>query len=229
VAARTILWLLAAALLLPLAGCGDDGESGGQEASADAGSVPVRGGCKVLESPEPRADGGASKPSTRLAAGTTYDVVLTTSCGSFTIRLDQKTSPNATASFAALVRSGFYDGTVFHRIVPEFVIQGGDPTGRGTGTPGYSTRDRPPLDTAYLQGNAAMAKAGNDPAGTAGSQFFVVTGRDSGLTPDYAPLGKVVEGMNVVLRIGRLGDPASGSAGTPKRTVVLERAKLIEH
>jgi cyclophilin family peptidyl-prolyl cis-trans isomerase len=224
VAARAIPPLLAAMLAL-VVGCGDDD---GKEASADAGPVEVRGGCKVLDAPEPKPDGGERKPSATLSPDRTYDVVLATSCGSFTIRLDQRTSPNATASFAALVRSGFYDGTIFHRVVPGFVIQGGDPTGTGTGTAGYTTRDRPPLDTAYLQGNVAMAKAGNEPAGTAGSQFFVVTTQDSGLTPDYAPLGKVVKGMNVVLRIGRLGDPASGDRGAPRRTIVLERAKLVE-
>ena len=75
------------------------------------------------------------------------------------------------------------------------MIQGGDPTATGTGGPGYSTRDRVPRDAAYGPGVVAMAKAGNEPAGTAGSQFFVVTGAGAGLTPDYALLGKVTKGM----------------------------------
>ncbi len=83
---------------------------------------------------------------------------MDTSCGSFTIRLDQKTAPNTAASFAALAENGFYDGTVFHRIVPGFVIQGGDPTGTGTGGPGYSIVDAPPENATYTRGVVAMAK-----------------------------------------------------------------------
>jgi peptidyl-prolyl cis-trans isomerase B (cyclophilin B) len=73
-----------------------------------------------------------------------------------------------------------------------------------------------------------MAKAGNEPAGTAGSQFFVVTGAGSGLTPDYALLGKVTSGMEVVQAIGQLGDPASGGTGTPLQSVVIETAMVRE-
>ncbi len=180
-----------------------------------------------MAAPEPKPDGGAKKPAKALAAGRTYDVVMTTSCGEFTIRLDQKTSPRTAASFASLARSGFYDGTVFHRIVPDFVIQGGDPTGSGTGGPGYSTRDVPPADTVYTQGVVAMAKTAVEPPGTSGSQFYVVTAPDAGLPPEYALLGKVVKGQDVVQAIGLLGDPASGGAGTPLQPVVLETAKLV--
>jgi peptidyl-prolyl cis-trans isomerase B (cyclophilin B) len=74
-----------------------------------------------------------------------------------------------------------------------------------------------------------MAKAGNEPSGMAGSQFFVVTGAGSGLTPDYALLGKVTRGMDVVQAIGKLGDPASGGAGTPLQSVVIEKATVDEH
>ena len=142
-------------------------------------------------------------------------MTLDTSCGPFTIRLDQKTAPNTAASFASLTRKGFYDGTVFHRIVPGFVIQGGDPTGTGTGGPGYSVVDEPPGDAAYTRGVVAMAKTGDEPPGTAGSQFYVVTGQDAGLPPEYALLGKVVKGMDVAMKIDSLGDPQSGGAGTP--------------
>jgi cyclophilin family peptidyl-prolyl cis-trans isomerase len=74
-----------------------------------------------------------------------------------------------------------------------------------------------------------MAKAGNEPAGTGGSQFFVVTGADAGLPPDYALLGRVTKGMDVVREIGKLGDPASGGAGTPLQSVVIEKATVNEH
>ena len=101
-----------------------------------------------------------------------------------------KDSPKTTASFASLVRKGFFDGLTFHRVVPGFVIQGGDPKGDGTGGPGYTTVDTP-RDAAYTSGVVAMAKTGAEPAGTSGSQFFVVTGDNASLPPDYAVLGKV--------------------------------------
>jgi peptidyl-prolyl cis-trans isomerase B (cyclophilin B) len=210
-------------VLVSAAGCGSD--DGGSSKTTASGAI--KGGCMEVDAPKPKPAGGESKPTTKLAPKATYDVVLITSCGSFTIRLDQKLSPNTTASFAALVRKGFYDDTTFHRIVPGFVIQGGDPLGTGQGTPGYSTRDVPPQDFEYTRGVVAMGKTGTEPAGTAGSQFFVVTA-DSGLTPDYAIVGKVTKGMNVVDRIGRLGDPAAGERGTPKRTVLLKKATLDE-
>jgi cyclophilin family peptidyl-prolyl cis-trans isomerase len=105
-----------------------------------------------------------------------------------------------------LASKKFFDGTVFHRIVQDFVIQGGDPTGSGTGGPGYTTVDKPPRNASYTRGVVAMAKGGSEPAGAAGSQFFVVTGANAGLPPDYAVLGKVVNGLDVVKRIGKLGD-----------------------
>jgi peptidyl-prolyl cis-trans isomerase B (cyclophilin B) len=222
---------------LALAACGDDDDgSDGSEGGGGAASGQERqteestagAGCRDVPQPEPKPDGGAERPSGRLDPGTTYVVTLSTSCGEIAIRLDQKTSPRTAASFAGLARSGFYDGTVFHRIVPGFVIQGGDPTGTGTGGPGYSTRDVPPRDTTYTKGTVAMAKSELEPPGTAGSQFYIVTAPDAGLEPDYALLGEVVEGQDVVDRIGELGDPASGGAGTPLQPVVIESAEVSE-
>jgi len=217
-------------MALLLAACGnDDGQQPAKKKqAASPPAAQPKGGCKDVEQPSPRADGGEKKPQKPLAPGKTYEVVMTTSCGAFTIRLDQKTSPKAAASFAALARSGFFDDTIFHRIVPGFVIQGGDPTAGGSGGPGYSTRDAVPADAAYGPGVVAMAKAGNEPAGTAGSQFFVVTGASAGLTPDYALLGKVTNGMDVVHAIEKLGDPASGGVGTPLQSVVIEGTKVRE-
>jgi peptidyl-prolyl cis-trans isomerase B (cyclophilin B) len=223
--------VLLCALALVLAACGDDDDdsSAQQKDSSAPTAEEQQGPCKDVEQPAPRDGGGEKKPQKPLDASKVYDVELQTSCGSFTIRLDQKTSPNAAASFAALARAGFFDDTIFHRIVPGFVIQGGDPTASGTGGPGYSTRDRVPRNAAYNPGVVAMAKAGNEPPGTAGSQFFVVTAAGAGLTPDYALLGKVTKGMDVVQAIGELGDPASGGAGTPLQSVVIEKATVSEH
>jgi peptidyl-prolyl cis-trans isomerase B (cyclophilin B) len=226
-----LLATLLCGVALVLAACGDDDDSGGDRTAASE-TPPTEatdeGGCREVEQAEPKPDGGAEKPSGRLDPGKTYIVVLKTSCGEIQIRLDQKTSPKTAASFANLARTGFFDGTSFHRIVPGFVIQGGDPTGSGTGGPGYSTRDVPPRDTRYVEGTVAMAKTEAEPPGTAGSQFYVVTAPDAGLPPDYALLGEVVKGQEVVAAIGELGDPASGGAGVPLQPVVIESAELVE-
>ena len=224
--------MLLCALALVLAACGGDDDDKAQatkeKAAPAAADSAQQGACKDVDQPTPRNGGGQKKPGKPLDPSKPYEVELQTSCGSFTIRLEQKTSPNAAASFASLARNGFFDHTIFHRIVPDFVIQGGDPTASGTGGPGYSTRDRVPRSAAYNPGVVAMAKAGNEPAGTAGSQFFVVTGAGAGLTPDYALLGKVTKGMKTVQAIGGLGDPASGGAGTPLQSVVIEKATVHE-
>ncbi|MEX1142355.1 MAG: peptidylprolyl isomerase [Thermoleophilaceae bacterium] len=219
--------LVAALLLLVAAGCGDDdpgsdGSGGGGAQQADSGEQA----CREVEAPAPKADGAQRRPRADLDPSRTYDVAFRTSCGEFTVRLDVEGAPDTTASFAALARSGFYDDTTFHRIVPGFVIQGGDPTGTGTGGPGYKTRDRPPASARYTRGVVAMAKTATEPPGTAGSQFYVVTGADAGLPPEYAIVGEVVDGMDTVERIESLGDPASGGAGTPLRPVVIEEAAL---
>ena len=231
-AAHRALAALITALVLvlapALAGCGgtdEDGESRSQQ--PDAAAEP-EAACEDVPQPEPRDDGGQRKPKKPLDPAKTYDVVLRTSCGDFTIRLDQKTSPEAAASFAALSRNGFFDDTIFHRIVPGFLIQAGDPTVTGDGEPGYSTRDKVPSDTVYEPGVVALAKAGSEPPGTGGSQFFVITGSASSLPPEYALLGEVTRGMDVVQDIGELGDPASGSLGTPLQSVVIEKASVRE-
>ncbi len=221
--------------MLVLGACGGDDDSGASSAgttqtgTAAQQTEQAQGVCRDVEQPAPRDGGGQKKPSKPLDNSTKYDVTLQTTCGSFTIQLDQKTSPNAAASFVALARKGFFDDTIFHRIVPGFVIQGGDPTVTGSGGPGYSTRDKVPANASYVPGVVAMAKAGNEPAGTAGSQFFVVTGTGSGLTPDYALLGKVTKGMDAVQAIGKLGDPASGGTGTPLQSVVIQKVTVREH
>jgi peptidyl-prolyl cis-trans isomerase B (cyclophilin B) len=214
--------------VLVFAACGDNDEQAEDQGAAPAPAEEQKGPCEDVEQPTPRDGGGQKKPEKPLERGKGYEVELRTSCGDFTIRLDQRTSPNATASFVALARSGFFDDTIFHRIVPGYVIQAGDPTVTGGGDPGYSTRDRVPADAAYVAGVVAMAKGGNDPPGTAGSQFFVVADAEAQLPPEYAVLGKVTKGMDVVRAIGELGDPASGDAGTPLQSVVIEEAKVRE-
>jgi peptidyl-prolyl cis-trans isomerase B (cyclophilin B) len=188
--------IVALSLALLAAGCG--GSSSSSESS---------GGCESVSAPAPRADGGATAPTERLDPERTWTLAFDTSCGRFVVTLDLDSAPATAASLVSLAKAGFYDDTIFHRIVPGFVIQGGDPTQTGGGGPGYQTVDVPRAGTRYVKGLVAMAKTATEPAGTAGSQFFVVTGDDVGLPPEYAVVGKVTDGLDVVERIGELGDP----------------------
>ncbi|MDX6510121.1 MAG: hypothetical protein QOG81_1873 [Gaiellaceae bacterium] len=223
---------LALALAAVLAGCGGTTQSAGGDTttaeaattSATSTSTGAPGGCKSVSAPQRKPDGGQKAPKTPLESAKTYTVTIETNCGSFTIKLDQKQSPHATAAFVALAKSGFFDRTTFHRIVPGFVIQGGDPTGTGMGGPGFSTLDSPPPAAHYTRGVVAMAKTGAEPPGTAGSQFFVVTADDAGLPPDYAVIGKVTKGLPVVMRIGALGNAQE----QPTQPVVIARTIVTE-
>jgi cyclophilin family peptidyl-prolyl cis-trans isomerase len=197
-------------------------------AAAPAATTPAQSGaCQQVATPKPGANGGQTKSKVKLDPSKTYTVTVQTNCGDFAFTLDVKDSPNTTSAFAGLVKKGFFDGLTFHRIVPGFVIQGGDPTGSGGGGPGFSTVDKPPRDAAYTAGVVAMAKTQNEPAGTSGSQFFVVTAPDAQLPPDYALLGKVTKGMDVVQAIGKLGDPADPTGtGAPTQAVVMKKVTV---
>ena len=209
-----LLSLLGLVLALSLSACGGGGE---ESSSSD-------NGCETVDAPKAKADGGETAPTGSLEAGTTYELVVQTNCGDFTIKLDPKLAPKTTASLVALAEDGFYKDTTFHRVVPGFIIQGGDPTGTGTGGPGYTTTDAPPTDTRYTEGTVAMAKSPADPAGTSGSQFFVVTAPDAGLPPEYAVVGTVTEGMETVSAIEALGT----GDGPPSKPVVIEKVTVEE-
>lgn len=201
---------------------GDTSASSTPTATATTETASAPAGCTSVAEPKPRPNGKLKKPTTKLDASKTWTATVKTNCGTFAFSLDLKSAPKASASIAYLAGKKFFDGTVFHRIVPGFVIQGGDPTGSGSGGPGYSTVDKPPAGSTYKKGTVAMAKTGSEPAGTAGSQFFVVTGADAGLPPDYAVVGKVTSGMDVVERIGKLGDQQE----QPTSTVEIESLRV---
>jgi peptidyl-prolyl cis-trans isomerase B (cyclophilin B) len=212
---------LVAAMLsaLTIAACG------GGDSSSTTSTAAAAAGCQQVDQPQPKND-KFSKPEQVLEPGQPASATVETSCGSFTIQLDTKNSPKTANSFAFLAEKGFYDGTTFHRVVPGFVIQGGDPLGNGQGGPGYSVTEPPPQDTTYKTGLVAMAKTEVEPPGTSGSQFFVVTApADAGLPPDYAVLGKVTDGMDTVDAIAALGDP-SDPAGTPTQTVTIDKVTI---
>jgi peptidyl-prolyl cis-trans isomerase B (cyclophilin B) len=213
---RSKLIIVGAVVAIGVAACGGDDEGDDND---DVVAPTEAAGCVDVDAPEPRPDGGAAAPTEPLDPGQTWTLTFDTSCGEFVVTLDLESAPATAASLVALAEDGFYDDTVFHRIVPGFVIQGGDPTQTGGGGPGYQTVDVPAPDAAYTHGVVAMAKSGAEPAGTAGSQVFVVTGADAGLPPDYAIVGEVTDGLDVVDLIGTLGDPATEQ---PTQAVVIE-------
>jgi cyclophilin family peptidyl-prolyl cis-trans isomerase len=172
--------------------------------------------------PAPK-DRQLKRPPQTVQPGESLTAAVDTSCGRFEIRLDTGEFPRTVNSFVYLARKGFYDDTTFHRIVPGFIVQGGDPLQSGHGGPGYTITERPPANAAYTMGTVAMAKTPVEPAGRSGSQFFVVIPADAGLPPRYAILGTVSSGFDVVKRIASLGDPASGDEGKPLATVVIRR------
>jgi peptidyl-prolyl cis-trans isomerase B (cyclophilin B) len=217
-AVKRLLPVLVSALALAGCGGGDDSSSSKTDAN-DARTdstqpqqeATTSGGCKQVAPPETRDPGKQKKPSAPLDASKKWTLTFKTNCGDFSVALDVKQSPKATASLVALAKADYFDGTFFHRIVPDFVIQGGDPTGTGTGGPGYTTVDTPPK--------------GAQPPGAAGSQFYVVTGPDAGLPPDYAIVGRISDGQDVVQRIGKLGDPATEQ---PTEAVVIDDVEVSE-
>jgi peptidyl-prolyl cis-trans isomerase B (cyclophilin B) len=197
-----VRWLPALGCALLLAGCGGGG--GGSETS-----------CEVTVVDEDRA--GEVEP---LEEGN-HTIEFQTTHGNFTVDIDEQVAPCNGGSMMQLARDGFFDGIAFHRIVPDFVIQAGQSEETPDGGPGYTTVDVPPAETRYTKGVVAMAKTQLDPPGTGGSQFFVVTGENVALPPEYAPIGKVVEGMATVDKIGKLG---SEQTQAPTERIVIKRA-----
>jgi peptidyl-prolyl cis-trans isomerase B (cyclophilin B) len=184
--------------------------------------VSLPGGCQQAQEP-PSKQVDLKPPQRKVGRSQSLVAAVDTSCGSFEIALDARHSPKTVSSFVYLARQGVYDDTTFHKIVPGFVVQGGDPLGTGRGGPGYSVDEPPPSKVEYTRGTVAMAKAATEPPGRSGSQFFVVTAADAGRAPQYALLGEGSSGEDVVDRIARLGDPASGQTGTPLATVVIRK------
>jgi peptidyl-prolyl cis-trans isomerase B (cyclophilin B) len=140
-----------------------------------------------------------------LAAGETRTVTIATSKGNIVIKVEGGLSPIAAANFVALASCGFYNGLVFHRVVPNFVIQGGDPKGDGTGGPGYTIADEP-VTQPYKRGTVAMARS--SAPNSQGSQFFIVLSDTNTLaaTNTYAIFGTVVTGMDAVDAIAAAAD-----------------------
>jgi cyclophilin family peptidyl-prolyl cis-trans isomerase len=235
--------LAALVVVAGLAACG-----GGDDGSADAGAaatatastaVAAAGGGTVTN-----ADGAtcsAAEPGTpadpqtydappplTIDESATYTATIATSCGDIVIRLDAKAAPRTVNNFVFLAREGFYDGLTFHRVVPGFVIQGGDPSGDGTGGPGYTFADELP-DDGYPAGSVAMANSG---PGTNGSQFFIVTGDASFLPNSYSRFGTVTKGLDVARTIERFADPDADpgdpASQVPTSTIWIDSVTIAE-
>ncbi len=203
------------------------------EATTETTAAGVAGDPAIGTSECPPAEGAAERTTT-FASGPqacidpakTYTATIATSRGDITVQLDAAAAPKTVNSFVFLARHRYFEGVSFHRIIPGFVVQGGDATGNppGTGGPGYEFADELPTgDGPYYEiGSLAMANSG---PGTNGSQFFIVTGEQgAGLPNSYSLFGKVTDGLDVVQAI-----EATGSAeGTPSEPTTITSVTITE-
>ncbi|MGI9610400.1 MAG: peptidylprolyl isomerase [Acidimicrobiia bacterium] len=207
------------------------------EAETAVITVPEPGATITGETPCPAADGSSERTTTFEAAPPlcidatkTYTAEISTTKGTYTVDLNAEEAPNTVNNFVVLARYHYYDGAPFHRIIPDFVVQGGDSVGPtpGIGNPGYQFDDElpsaiPDSDNFYESGSVAMANSG---VNTNGSQFFVVTGANGeGLPPQYSRFGLVTEGMDVVLDIESAGSPG----GAPTEEILINSVTITEN
>ena len=177
----------------------------------------------------PPADGSAPKqqrfdgpPPMCIDLTQRYTATMETNKGTMTIALDPAGAPRTVNNFVFLARYHYYDDVIFHRIIPGFVLQGGDPQGTGRGGPGYQFADELPKAGRYQIGSLAMANAGPD---TNGSQFFVISGPDgAALPPSYSLFGKVIKGLEVIPAIEAIGS----RSGSPSEKVTIESVTITE-
>ena len=199
-------------LVLRPGGAGGAAPSSSAQASADASAVapPSAGASAAASAGASAAGAGGSCPTSQppaLPAGQSRTVTIQTDKGQIVIKVQGALSPIATGNFVALASCGFYDGVVFHRVVPGFVIQGGDPTGTGTGGPGYTIKDET-VTATYSRATVAMARSGAP--NSVGSQFFIVLD-DKARTAlaqynTYQIIGTVTAGMDAVDAIAAAAD-----------------------
>eukprot|EP00095_Tigriopus_kingsejongensis_P002283 snap_masked-scaffold10751_size2138-processed-gene-0.0 protein:Tk02283 transcript:snap_masked-scaffold10751_size2138-processed-gene-0.0-mRNA-1 annotation:"peptidyl-prolyl cis-trans isomerase" len=217
--------------LWSLSGDDDDTEAGAGAAAETTTTVveedagPVTPECPPAEGSDTQVLEFDQAPEMCIDVAKTYTAAVSTSMGDFTIDLDAERAPLTVNNFVFLARYGYYDGATFHRVIPGFVIQGGDPVGNppGTGGPGYSFDDELPEAGEYELGSLAMANSG---ANTNGSQFFVITGdQGQALPPQYSLFGKVSEGLDVALSIQ---DVETDSGDAPVEPVVIESVTITE-
>jgi peptidylprolyl isomerase len=179
--------------------------------------------CPAVDGSSPKTQKFSGPPPMCIDPSKTYTAVMETSMGSLTIALDPIGAPTTVNSFVFLARYRYYEGIIFHRIIKDFVCQGGDPTGTGTGGPGYKFADELPKPGRYEVGSVAMANAGPN---TNGSQFFLISGASGvRLPPAYALFGKIVKGLDV---LEAMQSVPTGSGDRPKTDVVINSVTITE-
>ena len=168
-----------------------------------------------------------SPPPMRIDVSKQYTATIRTSLGAITVELQPRQAPNTVNNFVFLAREGFYDGVPFHRVIKDFMIQTGDPSGTGRGGPGYRIVDEPVADN-YSRGAVAMANAGQP--NTAGSQFFIVQGENVFLPKTYTIFGKVTDGIETVDQISSVavGPSAAGEVSVPQQDVRIQKVEISE-
>lgn len=163
----------------------------------------------------------SAQPEMTIDLAKTYAATLHTNHGDIKIEFDQKGSPLSVNNFVFLARDGFYDGVIFHRVIPGFMVQGGDPTGTGTGGPGYKFRDELEGPGSYSRGTVAMANSGRN---TNGSQFFICHA-DAGLPHSYNIFGRVTSGMDAVDAIAAT---PTGAQDKPHEDCIINSVTISE-
>lgn len=165
-------------------------------------------------------------PTGKLDPIITYTAILKTTEGDIKISLNSLDNPITTANFVYLSRLGFYDGTIFHRVIKDFMIQGGDPLGTGAGGPGYQFTDEK-FEGDYERGVVAMANSGPN---TNGSQFFILHKDQPNLPKNYVIFGKVVEGIETVDQIANseVGPSPTGELSIPVDPTTINSVEILE-
>jgi cyclophilin family peptidyl-prolyl cis-trans isomerase len=190
---------------------------------AAANHVATAAGCPANPATRVNTLSWKTAPPMTIDPAKTYTATVSTTAGSFVITLDARTAPITVNNFVFLARQGFYHCVIFHRVIPGFMDQTGDPTGTGTGGPGYTIPDEYPPKAAnpasqYPIGSVAMANTGQPHTG--GSQWFIVTGPQGESLPNtYSLFGTVTSGMNVVQTINAEGNPSPSANGVPPKVV----------
>lgn len=192
------------------AGCGGGGGDTGATGGATAATTAENGCLPASQQPKPDKKPSYDKAEQVLKAGPA-SIVFETSCGKLTVEIDRTAGGPIPNSIAFLASKGFYDGLTFHRVVPDFVLQGGDPNGDGSGDPGYEVVGKVPAGYEYKLGDVAMAKTPSAPSGASGSQFFVVSSENGAFSltqqPVYGILGHATDAQSLatIERIAKLG------------------------
>jgi cyclophilin family peptidyl-prolyl cis-trans isomerase len=238
ITSRLVAALAVTAILAGACGSDDDSsssESPTTEAAAPDVTADATIGDTTVDSPSvadcPPVEGADSQtrefdaaPPMCLDDGVSYQAIVTTNQGEFTIALDPELAPVAANNFVFLARNQYFDDTVCHRIIPNFVVQCGDPTATGTGGPGYTIVDEPPAPGEYQIGSVAMAKTVEPDS--AGSQFFIITGSDgAALPPEYALFGQVTDGLDTTVEaMAAAGSPD----GVPTEPIEIQSIRIVE-